>query len=129
MNENNKASKMYFNLKFGNYCGLLLEKRLAKRVVGMLKKQQQELKELIAANIDETEIYEWTLAFPDNKQEIVRFFDNKRTHNDKINRLDLMDNVELFEVVKDVFIAPDPREAEETYLKYHDKLDFLRSES
>ena len=54
LKESKKAIKTYFDMAAGTYCGLLLEKRLAERMAKLLYKQQQEIKELLAANIDET---------------------------------------------------------------------------
>lgn len=121
-----KAIKKYFDIKYGPYCGLLLEKRLAIRVQKLLHKQTQELKELIAANIDETEIRRWTLAYPDDEQVGVDFFDPTKTREDKINRLQVLDKTNMISPKDEVFKAESMEDAEKKYLAYHDKLEFLR---
>lgn len=111
----------------GSYCGLLLERRLAIRVAKLLAKQTQELKELIAANIEETEVAHWTLAYPDNKQTSVDFYDPSATTKDKLNRLSLLDKEEkIGKCLDDVFEAKTMEEAELRYLEYYDKAEFLR---
>lgn len=121
-----KAIKTYFNMAAGTYCGLLLEKRLAERMIKLLHKQQQEIKELLSANINETEVAEWTLAYPDNKQTSVHFFNPKASNEDKMRRVELFNKVDLARKVDEVFIASSMDEAEHNYLEYYDKLEFKR---
>ena len=124
--ESKKAIKTYFDMAAGTYCGLLLEKRLAERMAKLLYKQQQEIKELLAANIDETEVSEWTLAYPDKKQTSVKFFNPKATKEEKMRRVELFNKVDLIRKVDEVFMASSMKEAEHNYLEYYDKLEFKR---
>jgi hypothetical protein len=124
--KSNKAIKTYFNMNAGTYCGLLLEKRLAIRMGKLLYKQQQEIKELLASNIEETEVAEWALAYPDNKQTTVNFFNPKATIADKMYRVDLFTKNEMIKKLDEVFMSKDMREAEHNYLEYYDKLEFKR---
>lgn len=126
LKESKKAIKTYFDMAAGIYCGLLLEKRLAVRMAKLLYKQQQEIKELLAANIDETEVSEWTIAYPDNKQTIFRFFNPKATREDKMRRVELFNKVDLIRKCDDVFMASSYKEAKYNYLEYYDKLEFER---
>ncbi len=126
LKESKKAIKTYFDMAAGTYCGLLLEKRLAERMAKLLYKQQQEIKELLAANIDETEVSEWTLAYPDEKQTSVKFFNPKATKEEKMRRVELFNKVDLIRKVDEVFMASSMKEAEYNYLEYYDKLEFKR---
>lgn len=128
LKESKKAIKTYFDMAAGTYCGLLLEKRLAERMAKLLYKQQQEIKELLAANIDETEVSEWTLAYPDEKQTSVKFFNPKATKEEKMRRVELFNKVDLIRKVDEVFMASSMKEAEYNYLEYYDKLEFKREE-
>ncbi len=121
-----KAIKPYFNMDAGIYCGLLLEKRLAVRMGKLLYKQQQEIKELLAANIEETEVSNWTLAYPDDKQTDVMFFDPNATEADKMRRVELFTKGNLISKCKDVFTAKDMKDAEYNYLEHYGKLEFLK---
>ncbi len=117
-----------FDMPFGCYCGLLLEKRLAIRVAKVLARQTQELKELIAANINETEISEWTLAYPDNKQTSIHFYDPKASPRQKLDRLRLMDKVKCIgDKLDNLFEAKSMEEAELYFLESIDKVEFLRN--
>ncbi len=126
LKESKKAIKTYFDMAAGTYCGLLLEKRLAERMAKLLYKQQQEIKELLSANIDETEVSEWTLAYPDGKQTSVKFFNPKATKEEKMRRVELFNKVDLIRKVDEVFMASSMKEAEHNYLEYYDKLEFKR---
>jgi len=118
-----KAIKNYFNMSAGNYCGLLLEKRLAIRMSKLLYKQQQEIKELLASNIEETEVSNWSLAYPDGKQVVVNYFDPEATNEDKMRRVELFSKDALLQKLDEVFIAKDNKEAEHNYLEFYDKLE------
>lgn len=122
-----KAVKTYFNMNAGLYCGLFLEKRLAVRMIKLLYKQQQEIKELLASNIEETEVAEWTLAYPDKKQTTVHFFNPEATIADKMHRVDLFTKDAMIKKLNEVFIAKDMKEAKYNYLEYYDKLEHLNT--
>ena len=122
LKESKKAIKTYFDISAGTYSGLLLEKRLAERMVKLLYKQQQEIKELLAANIDETEVSDWTLAYPHGIQTTVKFFNPEKTTKDKMRRIELFNKVDLIRKIDEVFIASSMEEAEHNYLEYYDLL-------
>ena len=121
-----KAIKTYFDMAAGTYCGLLLEKRLAVRMAKLLYKQQQEIKELLASNINETEVSEWMLAYPDDKQVSFKYFNPNASVQDKMIRVELFSKIDLIRKCDDVFMASSYKEAEHNYLEYYDKLEFKR---
>lgn len=123
-----KSIKTYFDMNAGVYCGLLLEKRLAIRMSKLLLKQQQEIKELLAANIEETEVSEWTLAYPDGEQKSVIFFNPDATVRDKMRRVELLSKGDLIKKVDKVFMAKSMKEAEAAFLAHEDKMEFLGQE-
>lgn len=122
----NKIIEPYFNMSAGVYCGLFLKKRLALRMAGMLARQEAEIKELLASNIEETEIAQWTLAYPDGEQQVVNYFDTEATTEDKIDRLKFYSKTHMIEKIEELYTATTPIEAEKAYLGFHDKLEFLR---
>lgn len=126
LKESKKAIKTYYDMAAGVYCGLLLEKRLAMKMAKLLYKQQEEIKELLVANIDETEVSEWTLAYPDEKQTVVVFFNPKATREEKMQRIELFTKLDLIREVDEVFLASSREEAEHNYLEFYDKLEFKR---
>lgn len=125
-NNNGRAIKPYFNMSAGCYCGLLLEKRLAKRMAKLLYKQQCEIQELLASNIEETEVADWTLAYPDNKQVSVHYFNPNKTNEDKLYRVKLFTKEAMIQKLNEVFIATNSKTAEYEYLKHYDKLEFSK---
>lgn len=118
-----KGIKTYFNMPAGAYCGLLLEKRLAIRMQKLLMRQEQDIKELLAANIDETEVSEWTLAYPDGEQTTVTYFDPTKLNDEKIRRVELFTKTHLIKKCDEVFLADNQKDAKEHYLNYHDKVE------
>lgn len=123
-----KSNKTYFTINAGCYCGLIMEKRLGVRMSKLLLRQQEEIKELLSANIDETETYNWTLAYPDNKQTIVPYINPNDKDLQKQQRIDLFSKMNLIEKLDSVFIAETSKEVEKAYLEFHDKIEFLRED-
>lgn len=119
-----KSNKTYFNMSAGIYSGLMMEKRLAERMAKLLFKQQKEIQELLAANIDETEVPHWTLAYPDNVQTHVHFIRKSDGVDEKMRRVELFTKNQLIRKIDDVFYAESMEEAEHNYLEFHDKLEF-----
>lgn len=124
----NKAMKSYFKMAAGSYCGLFLEKRLALRMQKLLYKQEQEIKELLASNIEETEVHNWSLAYPDNNQTTVYYFNPKDTHKEKMHRVELFTKTHIISKIDEVYFAKNGDEAEYNYLEHHNKLDFYKTE-
>ena len=122
---NKRAIKTYFNMSAGSYCGLFLEKRLAIRMNKLLIKQQQEIKELLASNIEETEISGWTLAYPNEEQTRVAFFNPHASESDKLKRVELFSKEDMIKKEKEVYKAVSMIDAEKAYLEYHGKLEYL----
>ena len=120
---NLKAIKTYFDMPAGMYCGLLLEKRLGIRMQKLLMKQEQEIRELLAANIDETEVSECTLVYPDGEQTNLRYFDPSKLNDEKFRKVELFSKSHSITKCDEVFLATDSKMAKENYLSYHDKVE------
>lgn len=123
-----KATAPRFQINPGEFCGVFVSKRLGQRMYKMLQRHQDEIKEMLAANIDEVEPKEWTLAFPDGEQTVVNFFDPEATEEEKMRRIELFSKLELLRKVDEVYKAKNMKDAERVYLEYHDKLKDLRQE-
>jgi hypothetical protein len=124
MEQVKKAIKPYFKINAGVYSGLYLEKRLATRVAKLLYKQNEELKELLAANLDETEVYDWTLCYPDTgEQTVVHFFNPDKGDEEKLDRIKLFNRDQLIQKVEVVFMAGSMEEAEKIGKKYYNAIN------
>ena len=118
-----KTSKTYFAMPRTTFFGLLLERRLAIRMAKLLYRQRQEVKELLEANIDETALEDWTLAYPDPHGDAkpIAYIHPEMTTRDKITRMDMYAKDKLVHRLEDVYIATNINEAKKAYYEYHDK--------
>lgn len=85
-----KCIKKYFNLSLGCYCGVLLNKPLAQKVLKMLYRHNQELKQLLADNLDNVEVADWTCVLPRGEQTTITYY-AVSTEEEKIERIKLID--------------------------------------
>jgi len=114
-----KSIEKFYDMPMGTYCGVLLREKTAKKLAKLLYKQSQEIKELLASNLDQIEISEWTLVYPDVKQEIVRYY-SESTDQEKIERISVIDKVKTISYCEDgVFIANGSKEAKEEYMEWY----------
>lgn len=96
MNKTTQEPKLsiepWLDISNGIHCGLLIRKRLAKRLINIHAKYQQEMKQIIAANLDEVEPSGWTMSTPmDGKETVyVYFFTGEATDEDKLRRVELL---------------------------------------
>jgi hypothetical protein len=95
-----KCLERYFNMPIGNYCGLLLKEDFAKKAQKLLYKHSQELKELLINNLDQLELSNWTLVYPDGKQTSINYFNTAST-DEKIERIKLLDKSERIRYCKE----------------------------
>jgi hypothetical protein len=99
-----KINETMFKLPIDCYCGVFLEKRLAKRVISLLKKQNDELKKILIDNIDETHSQNWTLAYDKKKKQYnVDFIQKSDTKEDKMRRINLLDKCGRMETTGNLF--------------------------
>ena len=95
--------KMY-SLGFGQYSGVLLREELMRKVARLRARQIQEMKELLASNLDLLEIEEWTLV--GHGHQSVIYYDKNNSNKKKLNRIDVLDHVMPIEY-KDIVFAVD----------------------
>jgi len=117
-----KSIEKFFDMPMGVYCGVYLREKVAKRVAKLLFKQTQELKELLASDLDQIEISEWTLAYPNGKQETVRFY-TPTNNEEKLKRINVLQKLKLIDCLKDgVFIADSMEDAENKYMGFYENI-------
>ena len=83
----------YYNMSFIGYSGVFLKESLMRKVAKLQYKQAQELKELLASNLDDLEVADWTLAYPNGEQRAVHFYDKNTSDEDKIERIKVLEHV------------------------------------
>lgn len=85
-----KCIEKYFDMPMGCYCGVLIKETMAKKLQKLLYKQNQDIKELLASDLSQVEISNWTLAYPDGKQTSIKYFEQS-TNEEKLERIKLID--------------------------------------
>lgn len=76
----------------GCYCGFLVKEPLAKKLAKLAYKQAQEIKKIIANNLDDAEIDDWDLVYPQGKQMSFHYFVDA-TNEEKLKRLELYNTI------------------------------------
>jgi hypothetical protein len=92
----------YFDMSAGSYCGVLIKEKLAKKLQKLLYKQSLEIQKLLGENIDELQLSNWTLVYPDNKQTSINYFENN-TNEEKMERIKLFNKADRIKYIPDVF--------------------------
>jgi len=96
-------TEKFFNMPAGGYCGLLLRESTMKKMQKLLYKQTQEIKKLLKDSLDDIEVSDWTLVYPNDVQTAVYYFDASSTVAEKIERIDSFDKATKLQLVKEVF--------------------------
>jgi hypothetical protein len=87
-----RSIETMFDMPAGQYCGVLLRKRLMKRVLKLQNEYEFKIKQLLASNLDELQTSNWTIN--DNygqttKEQITgRYFDPNETDQEKLERIE-----------------------------------------
>lgn len=84
----------FFNMPAGAYCGVLLREPAMKKMQKLLYKQTQEIKRLLTESLDDIEVANWTLAYPDGVQTTVHYFDAASTETEKVERIELFNKAD-----------------------------------
>lgn len=69
----------------------VIKRTISKKMQKLLYKQTQEIKQLIASNLDDAEISDWTLVYPKGEQTSIHYF-TQSSEREKIERLKLFDS-------------------------------------
>ena len=99
----------FFNMNAGGYNGVLLRENLAKKMMKLLYKQSQEIKELLVQNLDEVETTNWTLVYPEGKQTAIYYIVEG---DDKMQRIKLFNREAKLEYCKDGVFSTDKKGSE-----------------
>ena len=124
-----------YHFDFGQYSGVLLREELMKKVAKLRAKQIHEMKKLLASNLDLLEVKEWTLAYIDDEQHVVTYYNKNDTNEKKLNRINVLDDVLSIEY-KDIIVAVDGEDwqerqeaAENTFVKHMTGESLIRKET
>ena len=85
----------YFKINAGGaWCGVFVREKAAKKLAKLLYRQSQEIKEFLAGNLNDIEVADWTLAYPNGIQKSVEYF-IESSDSEKLERIDLFDKAKI----------------------------------
>jgi len=113
-----KSLEKFFDVNMGVYNGVLVREDVAKKLAKLIYKQNQELKEFLVANIDALEETNWTLAYPNDEQKSVTYYNPNTTKEDILHRINLINKDQIMRYKPDVFIAKNMKDAERVYMEW-----------
>lgn len=101
-----RSNEKWFKIDAGGVCGVVLKEGAAKRLMKILYRQSEEIKDFLMQNKEDLEVYNWTLAYPNGKQEVVYY--SYRSEWDSLEeRIKLFDKTAKLYHIKDFFISDD----------------------
>lgn len=68
-----KSLDKWFDFPAGCYCGLVVREPSAKKLMKILYRQTQEIKEFLNQHKEDLTLSNWTLAYPDGKQTAIKY--------------------------------------------------------
>lgn len=68
-----KSLEKWFDFPAGCYCGLVVKEATAKKLMKILYRQTQEIKEFLHQHKEDLAASNWTLVHPDGKQTVINF--------------------------------------------------------
>lgn len=115
-----KSIEKFYDVNMGSYCGLLIREDKAKKLSKLIYKQNQEIKELLASDMSDIEVSDWTLAYPEGEQTIVRYY-TPSSNEEKMDRINLINKGRIMNYCKNgVFLAESMHDAESNYMKWYE---------
>lgn len=114
-----KSLEKFFDMPMGVYCGVLMREKTAKKLAKLLYKHNQEIKELLASDLDQIEVSNWSLAHPEGKQTNFKFY-MESSDSEKLERINLLDRTSLISFCEDgVFISDTYSNAPTVYMEWY----------
>lgn len=68
-----KSLDKWFDFPAGCYCGLVVKEATAKKLMKILYRQTQEIKEFLHQHKEDLAASDWTLVYPGGKQTVIKF--------------------------------------------------------
>lgn len=68
-----KSLDKWFDFPAGSFCGLVVREPSAKKLMKILYRQTQEIKEFLNQHKEDAAPSNWTLAYPGGKQTVIRY--------------------------------------------------------
>lgn len=105
-----RSNENWFKIDAEAYCGVAIKEKTARRLMKILYRQSEEIKDFLTQNKEDLEAYNWTLAYPNGKQETVHY--SCRSEWDSVERrISLFNKTVMLHHIKDFFISDDTYKA------------------
>ncbi|MBZ9536821.1 hypothetical protein KGR20_21920 [Cytobacillus oceanisediminis] len=115
-----KSIEKFFDMPMGCFCGVLIREKTAKQLAKLLYKHNQEIKELLASDLNQIEVSDWSLAYPEGKQTSFKFY-IESSDKEKLGRINLIDRTKLISYCEDgVFIVDHYQNAKDVYMDWYE---------
>ena len=85
-----KSLDKWFDFPAGCYCGLVVKEATAKKLMKILYRQTQEIKEFLHQHKDDLATSNWTLVYPCGEQTVIHY-----TYSDPLCSVD--DRIKLYD--------------------------------
>ena len=85
-----KSLDKWFDFPAGCYCGLVVKEATAKKLMKILYRQTQEIKEFLHQHKEDLATSNWTLVYPCGKQTVIHY-----TYADPFSSVD--DRIKLYD--------------------------------
>ena len=116
-----KSIEKFYDIPMGSYCGVLIREKQAKKLMKLLHKQTQEIKELLASDLEQIEVSDWSIAEEDGKNTVFSYY-IQSSDSDKLERIQLINKVKQVEYCKEgVYVVNKNDNPVEVYLEWQEK--------
>src|SRR5690625_5168585 len=93
MSKVEEVLKNYYDVSFSRHSGVLVNERLMRKLVKIQYRHMQEIKRLLVNNLDDFEVSNWTLAYPNGEQTEVRYFNKNSSKEEKLDRIEALKHI------------------------------------
>lgn len=111
-----KSPEKLYSLNNNGCVGFLFREKEMKKLSKILARQKREIYEFLYQNIEKLEAHSWTLAYPDEKQHIVKYYNPNEDKHERLKLFKQMNNRITYEPV--VMISDNDEIAKEEYIEW-----------
>lgn len=113
-----RENKNYYSVSFGIYLGVIVNEKLMRKATKLLRKQDEELKQLLLNNLDDLEVNNWTLAHPNGEEQAINYI-SKNNYETKEERIDVISKIQSVTKIDHLYRCEE-KEAIEEHMELFD---------
>jgi len=84
--EAKRNHELWLDVIFGRWCGVLLRKKAAVKMIKLVQQHLKEVKTMMCENLDDLEITDWTIDHSDGQENVKYFIPS--SDKEKIEKID-----------------------------------------